>query len=234
MEEVRLFEKLWLFCFGKTMSILSLFINIKVLNHESFEDFLNRFKHDIIHKWIPTTPCCLCPKRAQISFNDRSVLVKPQIATMYEMNAPVSPGHQTTNPRGYITQYCIRNISALHDVVTDDIDIGTVHCLLKTCADSVFMRVKTHIEVIRTIRNYLAHSTNHKITNDDFNTKWEELEKAVLCIAAEIGPSHKLYEQKQIASLKSTDITTRELMKVFQTLDEDSKKVFLFNKSIKC
>ncbi|XP_076082856.1 uncharacterized protein LOC143053936 [Mytilus galloprovincialis] len=217
MEEEMLFERLSKFCFEKAMSILCFFINVKVLKNGRFEVFLNTFKHDIFHQWIIHLPCCECKHAPQRTYT-RRVLTEPQMATLYDFTKTVTPGHETTDQQGRITQYCICKYIALPGVKTTAADIGTLHCLLKIFDNVVFWRVKQQIEVIRKIRNELSHSASRILKENDFKKKWLELETAVLFFANEIDPSFKEYEAKQISASHIAAVTPEEFMRVIDDI----------------
>ncbi|XP_063405885.1 uncharacterized protein LOC134689846 [Mytilus trossulus] len=223
MEEEILFERLVKFCFGKAMSILCLFINAKVLQNGRFELFLNNFKHEIFHQWIPNFRCCQCnPYKYTPS---RAALTEPQMAKLYELPKTVNTGHEKRNPKGKITEHCICGLKALPDVETKDADIGTLYCILRICDKTNFLRVKQQLEVIRTMRNEISHSASRTFTENKFNKKWKELETAVLDIANEVNPSIKVHEAKQIAELKVADVTQEKLNTLMKVCDENKKQL---------
>lgn len=227
MEDERRFTRLWSFCYGKAMSIISLLINIKVLNnYESFQNFLNHNEnmHAIFHKWIQNIRCCQC---SVLNFQqtDRATITEPQFTSIYDLNGKANQDHERKNDRGKISKYCLCKISAKPGVSIYNVDIGTVHCLLKTCAYEIFQRVEMHIVAIRDIRNYLAHSSNLKLTESAFNQKWTELEAAVLSIAYIVNPANKEHEAQQITHLKGTDISRDEIVSILDTMNEDNRKV---------
>lgn len=225
MEEEILFERLTKFCFGKAMSILCLFINAKVLQNGRFELFLNRFKHEIFHQWIPNFGCCQCNPYQYTS--SRPALTEPQMATLYDSLKTVNSGHEKRNPRGKIICHCICGLKALPDVETHSADIGTLYCILRTCDKTNFLQIKQQLEVIRTMRNEISHSTSRTFTENKFNKKWKELETAVLDIANEVNPSIKVHEAKQISELKVADVTEEKINTLMKVSDENKKVSFL-------
>lgn len=210
-DEELLYRRLWFFCYVKVACILRLFMDVIVLNNNSLESFLNNNRHFMYHLWKPSVRCCLCNKQLLVSPHRRSVLTEQQMKSLYTINGIPKPGHHTVYGT-VITQYCLSQIKAISSNTTDNLDITMMITIIRACSSNLYNTLQQHFELIRTQRNELAHcQTNGTMCESDFNSKWNNLEIAILAIASYIDDSHMRYIANEINRLKNMNISNEEI-----------------------
>lgn len=186
-------------------------MDVIVLNNATLESFLNINKHIMFHLWKPALRCCWCNKQLLVRPHKRSVLTEQQMKSLYTLNGIARPGHHMVYGT-IITQYCLSQIKAKSFITTDKLDITMMITIIRACSPNLFNTLQQHFELIRTQRNELAHcQTNGTMCEADFNSKWNNLEIAILAIMSYIDQSHMRYEKNEINRLKNMNVSNEEI-----------------------
>lgn len=130
---------------------------------------------------------------------------------LYDMNGNPRPGHQKVNGT-VITQFCLCQIKATSSNKIANLDITMMLTIIQTCSPKLYSKLLPHFDLIRSQRNELAHyETNGTLSEADFDSKWNQLEIAILTIVSEIDYSHRRYEENEITRLKNMNVSNEEI-----------------------
>lgn len=185
------------------------FIEEKILAPNSFETFLNREKHRLIHIY-ETSECCECQTG---KINRERLISKMQLLLLYKSDETKRNRKHSTYLEGRLIQTCICNYSAIRNVDVKVVDISLAYCLIEKFGKPEF-GVDHCIEHIQNVKNELVHrSDEQKITNEQFDRQWSKLEVAILEIANAIGSSYEWETRQRILRTKNHIIKNNYMLK---------------------
>lgn len=228
VDEGLLYRRFCFFFYVKVASILRLFVDVIVLKNNTLKSFLNDNKHFMFHILKPSVRCCRCSKQSLTSPCEKSVLIEQQVKLLYDMNGNPRPGHQKVNGT-VITQFCLCQIKATSSNNTANLDIKMMLTIIQKCSPQVYNKLLPHFDLIITQRNALEkYETNGTMSEADFDSKWNDLEKAILTIVSEIDYSHRRYEENEINRLKNMNVSNEEISEQFRCITPEVS-IFIYH-----
>ncbi|XP_071173123.1 uncharacterized protein [Mytilus edulis] len=203
------YMRLLTFLLGPATKTLHLYFKMKVLDSLEFYMFLDKHKHILFHELYPTVPCCYCIKNFSGSSQKRGHLNFTQFCLLFEFIDGQEIQEHKKNQGDRITQYCLCNVSARRSVKEDDMDITLLYSVVKSCCQPGTVSGNPKwIKNIKKARNHIAHCSNPKVSESDFEKIFENIEQNVLNIASVVGRQVLKMIKDQISFFKRSDIST--------------------------
>lgn len=156
----------------------------------SFENFLNRQKHNLFHIWRPSCACCIC--RTGYIPPHANFINKEQFRKLFVKIPPVccTPSHQ-------IHSCTFKAEPGLTHENVEQRDLALMNSLT-----NYFCPLRACIETLGDHRNdVVAHTVSAHISYDEFNHLWEGMENCILEIAEAVG--FKTEAERQIHHQKT-------------------------------
>lgn len=203
------YMRLLTFLLGPATKTLHLYFEMKVLDSLEFYMFLDKHKHILFHELYPTVPCCYCMKHFSGSSQKRGHLNFTQFCLLFEFIDGQEIQEHQKKQGDRITQYCLCNVSARRSVKEDDMDITLLYSVVKSCCQpGTISGNPKWIKNIKKARNHIAHCSNPKVSESDFEKIFENIEQNVLNIASVVGRQVLKMIKDQISFFKRSDIST--------------------------
>ncbi|CAG2208798.1 unnamed protein product [Mytilus edulis] len=142
----------------------------------TFEDFVNKNKHELYHLWQYNVPCCQCPSGYTFPTN-YSVLDQNNWTQMF--NAVLLPctNHRKRPSSGSMHSIC--SVAAAPGITLMNLDPSVNRIILKHCC-TLRMAVETLVQ----IRNQdYGHAKDGIMSDNDFNASVVKIERCILDIA---------------------------------------------------
>ncbi|VDI36289.1 Hypothetical predicted protein, partial [Mytilus galloprovincialis] len=189
--------------------VISKYIKEKILGSDSFESFLNKEKHKLVHIY-ETSPCCEC---RILSINGEKLISKKQLHMLYKSDE----GNQIRDHKEYtgskLTRICICKYSAKAHIDVRVVDITLANYIIQKCGKQG-LGIDNWIEQIKDVRNEIFHRSDiQEMTNDIFDRKWSKLEGSIMGIAKEIGSAYPVEIEQMIMQTKKLTIVDDYMLK---------------------
>ncbi|CAG2207038.1 unnamed protein product [Mytilus edulis] len=170
-----------------------------ILGKDSFETFLNKKKHTLVHLY-ETLPCCECIVSKKI--NGERLVSRKQFLVLYKSIDRNKVYYHNKYACRKLTQICTCNYSANDNVDVKVVDIILANYIIKRCGKRE-QGVDNWIEQIKDVRNKIFHLSDiQKITDHKFNRIWTQLEGSILGIANLMGSVYVDEIEKKILQTK--------------------------------
>ncbi|XP_076086814.1 uncharacterized protein LOC143057394 [Mytilus galloprovincialis] len=175
------------------------YIRENILGKDSFETFLNKKKHTLVHLY-ETLPCCECIVSKKI--NGERLVSRKQFLVLYKSIDRNKVYYHNKYACRKLTQICTCNYSANDNVDVKVVDITLANYIIKRCGKRE-QGVDNWIEQIKDVRNKIFHLSDiQKITDHKFNRIWTQLEGSILGIANLMGSVYVDEIEKKILQTK--------------------------------
>ncbi|CAG2217848.1 unnamed protein product [Mytilus edulis] len=189
--------------------VISKYIKEKILGSDSFESFLNKEKHKLVHIY-ETSPCCEC---RILSINGEKLISKKQLHMLYKSDE----GNQIHDHKEYtgnkLTRICICKYSAKAHIDVRVVDITLANYIIQKCGKHA-LGIDNWIEQIKDVRNEIFHLSDiQEMTNDIFDRKWSKLEGSIMGIAKVIGSAYPVETEQMIMQTKKLTIVDDYMLK---------------------
>ncbi|CAC5362586.1 unnamed protein product [Mytilus coruscus] len=180
------------------------YIREKILGLDSFETFLNKEKHKLVHIY-ETSQCCEC---RIVNITGERLISRKQLLTLYKSDER----NQIQDHRKY-TQICICKYSAKKNIDVGVVDITLANYIIQKCGKHE-LGIDNWIEQIKDVRNEIFHlSDTQEMTDKKFSRKWTKLEGSIMGIAKVISSSFAVETEKHIMQTKKLTIIGDYMLK---------------------
>ncbi|VDH91779.1 Hypothetical predicted protein [Mytilus galloprovincialis] len=189
--------------------VISKYIKEKILGSDSFESFLNKEKHKLVHIY-ETSPCCEC---RILSINGEKLISKKQLHILYKSDE----GTQIRDHKEYtgnkLTRICICKYSAKAHIDVRVADITLANYIIQKCGKQE-LGINNWIKQIKDVRNEIFHLSDiQEMTDDIFGRKWSKLEGSIMGIAKVIGSAYPVETERMIMQTKNLTIVDDYMLK---------------------
>lgn len=189
-------------------TVIQKFLKVKVLLSDSFETFLNKEKHKLVHMY-ETAHCCECNSGKIVG---KRMISRKQLLMFYTLDDSKRTHNHIKRVRGKLSQTCICQYSA-KPVNVQLVDITIANYIIQKCTKNK-EGIEDFIEQIKDIRNDVFHLSDiQKITNEDFSSKWTTLEYSILKIAEIVDTPYAEEIEKRIKQIEKLTFIPDYLLK---------------------
>ena len=204
-EEREHYTKLLIFTCGISLDVFHLYFEIKILDKEELFLFLDRCKHVLFHALHPAVLCCQC-RNVSIPLSKKQPRLYPdQFNLLFDITKSTLQSHHNK-----AIQHCLCKYLASRSVEVDSFDISLLYAIVKICCPSIHGNPQW-ITYIKDTRNFLAHTTNCRITKDEYDTRLAFVENATLDLAKVVSLKLGKMTQKQISDFKKDMLSSATL-----------------------
>ncbi|VDI05289.1 Hypothetical predicted protein, partial [Mytilus galloprovincialis] len=174
------------------------YIKEKILGPDSFETFLNKEKHKLVHIY-ETSCCCECMTEKIVG---QRLIIKKQLLILYNEGKGKHEHLPKTSVRGRSSQICICKYSAKSHIDFKVVDITLANHIIQKCGKHE-LGIDNWMAQIVYMRNEIFHLSDiQECTDDKFRRKWEILEGSIMGIAKEIGKTCAIEAGEKIMQTK--------------------------------
>ncbi|CAG2257348.1 TN [Mytilus edulis] len=189
--------------------VISKYIKEKILGPDSFETFLNKEKHKLVHIY-ETSQCCECRIP---SIKKEKLISRKQLLILYKSDE----GNQIRDHKKYaknkLTQICICEYSAKAHIDVRVVDITLANYIIQKCGKHA-LGIDNWIEQIKDVRNEIFHLSDiQEMTDQIFGIKWTKLEGSIMGIAKEISSDYADEAEKHIMQTQKLTIIGDYMLK---------------------
>ncbi|XP_071147090.1 uncharacterized protein [Mytilus edulis] len=189
--------------------VISKYIKEKILGPDSFETFLTKEKHKLVHIY-ETSQCCECTIP---SINKEKLITRKQLLILYISDKGNQIRDHKRYTRGKLTQICICEYSAKAHIDVRVVDITLANYIIQKCGKHA-LGIDNWIEQIKDVRNEIFHLSDiQELTDDEFNRKWTTLEGSIMGIAKVISSACAEETEKNIMQAKKLTIIDDYMLK---------------------
>lgn len=227
-KECMYYMKLLIFTLGIGMDVLHNYFEQKILNAMDFYLFLEKYKHNLFHECFPKVQCCECSQNLIVSSSKSGGLNKSQFQLLFDILPPTEKDHYKTGRHNEILMDCLCRIDAKRSNEVDCMDITLMCAVITSC----FINQKTaihgnprHLDTVKQTRNFLAHSPDIRISEDDFKRLWAETEQAILGIASAVGNYFAKANKRKIDDFKGKELSMENIKGIAESNPDDVMKV---------
>lgn len=203
------------------MEVLHHYFEQKILNDSTFWRFLDENKHYLFHACYPNVKCCECSNSMLVSSSKKESLSKIQFDLLFVTVPPSERNHCQTGRQIVKKQNCLCKFEANKNNELDCMDITLMWAIL----NSVFYKNQrsihgnpTDFETIKKTRNFLAHESSQHITEPEFNSKWDETEKAISDIAKTVGNYFAKTIKRKVDEFNQAPLPTEDIKKTLRAV----------------
>lgn len=227
-KECCFYFKLLTFILEIGMEVLHNYFEQKLLNGMEFYLFLETHKHYLFHECYPKVKCCQCTEKMLASTTKIGSLNKSQFTLLFDIAPTNGKIHCQTERHIEKDQDCLCGIDAKRSNDVGCMDITLMCAIIKWCF--VNKQNSTHgqpsdFETIKKNRNLLAHTPGIRISEPDFNSQWDETEKAILGIANTVGTYFAKTIKRKIDKSKQAELSIEQIKEIIESNADDVKKV---------
>lgn len=190
--------------------VLHRFFKTVILKGKDFNKYLEDKIHTIFHLHH-TIQCCVNGCKTKHS-RQKKVLSAEQFNLLFETSACEVKSH-VKKIQGRLVQKCICGIRPVMNVKVEVMDITLICCVIKQC-ESMQKSEEDRLEIIKNVRNKIAHSS---ISRLEFNDYWTKLEGALRGLAKSVSDDFEKNTNGRIFFTKKrklSDSCHNEQMKV--------------------
>ncbi|VDI17505.1 Hypothetical predicted protein [Mytilus galloprovincialis] len=178
------------------------YIKEKILGPDSFETFLNKERHKLIHIY-ETCECCECMLG---KITGERLISRKQLLILYKSEDRKKISAHKKYARGKLTNICICNYSAIANIDVKVVDITLAYYIIKKCGKNE-QGIDNWIEQIKDVRNEIFHLSDiQAITDDMFSRKWTKLKGAIEGIAKMIKNTYGEETERKIIRTRNLTI----------------------------
>ncbi|XP_071143015.1 uncharacterized protein [Mytilus edulis] len=226
-KECLYYMKLLTFTLGIGMDVLHNYFEQKILNATEFYLFLETHKHYLFHECYPRVQCCCCSNNCLASSSKFGCLNKSQFQLLFDIASPNENDHCQIGRHNEITKDCLCRIDAKRSNEVDCMDITLMCAIIKSCFVDNNRSIHGNprdFETIKNTRNFLAHVSGKRISESDFNSKWDEMEQAILAIARAVGNYFAKATKRKINEFNSNELSMEKIKEIIESNADDVKK----------
>lgn len=184
------------------------YIRTRILRHNSFETFLNKQKHNLVHVF-ETSKCCQCSGE----ITKERLITRKQLLTLYKSDERNNIEDHKKYDGKKIIQICICNYSAIANIDVRVVDNTLANYIIQRCGQQE-LKVDNWIKQIKDVRNKIFHLSDiQEITKANFKRKWTKLEGSILGIANVVGRAYADITNKRILQIKKITTIAENLFK---------------------
>lgn len=188
---------------GIAFRVIQTYIEERILRPDSFETFLNKEKHTLVHMY-DTSPCCNC--KSETIIRD-GLLTRKQLLLLYKSDETKQIHDSKKLVGRKLSSICICKYSAKVDIEVKDLDLSLATLIIAKCR-TCDPGIDIWIQKIKDMRNEIFHLSNiHEIADDKFIRKWNEIEGSIMEIANCINNVYHEETRKKILQTKKLTIT---------------------------
>lgn len=185
------------------------YITKNVLGSDTFEAFLNKKKHILVHVH-ESSQYCEC-ERGKLTGN--RLISRKQLLILYKSEERNQIHEHTKYKGGKLTQICICNYSAKENANVKLVDITLAKHIIKKCGKHE-PGADNWIDQIIDVRNEIFHLSDlQEITDVKFTRTWQKLEGSILGIASLVGSTYAKDIEKRILQTKKLTIIADYILK---------------------
>ncbi|CAG2205717.1 unnamed protein product [Mytilus edulis] len=189
--------------------VIRKYIKEKILGSDSFESFLNKEKHKLVHIF-ETSKCCECTIP---SIQREKLISHQQFLMLYKSNKRNLISNHKKYAGGKLTQICICEYSAKANIDVRVVDITLANYIIQKCGKHE-CGIDNWIEQIKDVRNEIFHLSDiQELTDDEFSRKWTTLGGSITGIANVIGIAYAVEIEKNIMQAKKLTIIGDYMLK---------------------
>ncbi|CAG2244525.1 unnamed protein product [Mytilus edulis] len=130
------------------MLVIWKYIKEKILGPDSFETFLNKEKHKLVHIY-ETSQCCQCMKE---HISRERLISRKHLLLLYKLEKGNQSHDHRKYYRGTLTQICICEYSAKENIDIRVLDITLANFVIQICGKHE-QGIHVWIEKIKVVRN---------------------------------------------------------------------------------
>ncbi|XP_071145705.1 uncharacterized protein [Mytilus edulis] len=223
------YTKLLTLILGIGMDVLHNYFERKILDTKDFCTFLNIHKHCLFHERYPKIQCCECSKKCLVS-SKRGSLNETQFQQLFDITPPTEKDHFQTGRNNVITKDCLCRIKANESNEVDCMDITLLCAIINSCFINSNQSIHGYpidFETIKATRNFLSHRPGNRISEAEFNTRWVNMEQAILGIASTVGNYFAKANKRKICALKEKALSIEGLVEIIKNNADVIKKNLL-------
>ncbi|CAC5393326.1 unnamed protein product [Mytilus coruscus] len=185
------------------------YIKEKILGPDSFETFLNKEKHKLVHIY-ETCECCECMYG---KITGERLISRKQLLILYKSEERNKVRAHKKYARGKLTNICICNYSAIANIDVKVVDITLANYIIQKCGKHE-LGIDNWIEQIKDVRNKVFHLSDiQTMTDDMFSRRWTKLEGSILGIAKMIKNTYAEETNRKIVRTKNLTIIDGYMLK---------------------
>ncbi|XP_076085190.1 uncharacterized protein LOC143056004 [Mytilus galloprovincialis] len=189
--------------------VISKYIKEKILGPDSFETFLNKEKHKLVHIY-ETSQCCECRIP---SIKKEKLISRKQLLILYKSDERNQIRDHKKYARNKLTQICICEYSAKAQIDVRVVDITLANYIIQKCGKHA-LGIDNWIEQIKDVRNEIFHLSDiQEMTDQMFGIKWTKLEGSIMGIAKEISSDYANEAEKHIMQTQKLTIIGDYMLK---------------------
>ena len=180
--------------------------------------FLEKYKHEFYHMLFGNIRCCQCGGTPIKPYR----VFRKQYEKLYSLGTPKR--HDVSKSSGTGKLYCCCSVKVNSNCTTKDLDLSTIHVLLKVCVQNIPTCHEMWLDKIIQQRNKLCHLSNlNDITESYTQTMWSYIEGSCIGLASDIPPipSYKESIENQIELMKRIDFEQDDVTPIVDSLKDE-------------
>lgn len=205
------------FILGIGTDVLLNYFEQKILGNCDFYFFVEKNKHYLYHAHNPSIKCCECSTLSLASSYKTRGLNKRQLEILFDISLPTDMVHYQVGRNNQMIQDCLCRFIAKSSNDVDCMDISLMMAVIKACIFDRNLTIHGHpndLEIVRNTRNYLAHSSERRLSESDFQTKFLESEQAIFRIAKTVGNYFAKQTQRKINAFKQNELSISQIQRI--------------------
>ncbi|CAG2244025.1 unnamed protein product [Mytilus edulis] len=181
----------------------------KMLGTDSFNIFLNKEKHKLVHIY-ETSQCCECTIE---KISGEKLITKKQLLMLFKSDDMNLIREHRKYAGNKLIQICICKYSAKANIDVRVVDITLANYIIQKCGKHE-LGIDNWIEQIKDVRNEIFHLSDTKeMTDHIFSNKWTKLEGSIMGIAQVISSECAIEKEKTILQTKKLTIVSDYMLK---------------------
>lgn len=195
--------------------VICKYIQENIIGPDSFETFLNKKKHTLVHVY-ETPECCEC-RLGKIT--GQRLISRKQLLLLYNSDEMKLINSHIKYTKRKLTPICICKYSAIPSIDVKVVDITLANYIIQKCGNQE-LGIENWIEQIKDVRNEIFHQSDiQNIDDSTFSRNWTKLHGSILGIANAIGEEYaweiknKIRETKDIIMIPDYNMKYAQLCK---------------------
>ncbi|CAC5390610.1 unnamed protein product [Mytilus coruscus] len=208
------------FILGIGMDVLLNYFEQKILGNSDFYCFVEDNKHYLYHAHNPSIKCCECSTLLLASSYKTRGLNKRQFEILFDIGLPTDMVHYQVGSNNQMTQDCLCRFMPKPSNDVDCMDITLMNAVIKACFFDRKLSIHgspTDLETFKNTRNYLAHSSDRRLSESEFKTKLQESEQAILGIAKSVGKYFAKESKRKIDAFKQDELSVAQIKRIIES-----------------
>lgn len=227
-KECAYYMKCLAFILGIGMDVLHNYFEQKILKGMDLYLFVEKNKHYLYHAYNRSIKCCGCSASVFRSNSTKRSINRTQFEILFEIGLPTNLAHYQTGSDNQLKQDCLCRFDAKRSIEVDCMDITLMSAVIKACFLDNNISIHGNpkdLETVRNTRNYLAHSSERRLSKTEFTSKLVETEQAILGIANTIGKYFAKETKRKIEAFKNDDLSFVQIKRIIESSVDGVTKV---------